>query len=321
MKALDSPVLISYQGSAAAFTPKADSTYVLAESIEDRSRHSALWEKRCENTMFASITEQSLSAFNAYVEGSESKYLLRSRQSLSLFVKRLRRHRVYLDITGLNHSTWAALLRMMLSSCIEVIVVYVEPRDYRPSGIPTEGTIFDLSERIQGVSPLPGFISLRQPRQEKTCFVPMLGFEGARFSYALEQVQPLPEKIVPIVGVPGFKAEYPFHAYLGNRTALTESQSWRNVRFAAANCPFSLFYLLREIHGEYAEHTLKLAPIGTKPHALGAVLYAISRAQLGPVELVYDHPIRKKGRTEGTGRLLAYDVWKLIQHFGFIEDD
>jgi hypothetical protein len=209
----------------------------------------------------------------------------------------------------------------MLHSDIEVSVVYVEPFDYKPSAIPTEGTIFDLSERIQGISPLPGFISLIERRPEKTCLVPMLGFEGARFAHVLEQVQPLGEKVVPIVGVPGFKPQYPFHAYLGNRTALSDSQSWRNVRFAAANCPFSLFYLLKEIHAEYEHHTLKLAPIGTKPHALGAVLYAISGERPGPVELVYDHPIRKRGRTKGTSRLLVYDVWKLTEYFGHVDND
>jgi hypothetical protein len=209
----------------------------------------------------------------------------------------------------------------MLSSDLEIVVVYVEPGDYKPSAIPTEGTIFDLSERIRGISPLAGFISLSEPREEEVCFVPMLGFEGARFAHLLECVQPLGEKVVPIIGVPGFRPEYPFHAYLGNRHALSESQSWRKIRFAAANCPFSVFYLLRGIHNEYKGHTLKLAPIGTKPHGLGAVLYAISENRVGPVELVYDHPVRKRGRTRGIDRLLAYDVWKLIKRFGHVNHD
>lgn len=316
MKATDYPILTSYWGDADKFAPRPQSAYVLGESGETRSLHSSAWEPRCEDIVFARIHKQSLSSFSAQIDYKEDDYLLRSQTQLSHFVKMLRNGRIYLDITGLDHSTWAPLLRVMLYSGYEVIVVYVEPGDYRPNAIPTEGTIFDLSERIQGISPLPGFVSLLEPREEKMCFVPMLGFEGARFAYLLESVQPLGEKIVPILGVPGFRPEYPFHAYLGNRHVLTQSQSWCNVRFAAANCPFSLFYLLRDIHNEYPEHTLKLAPIGTKPHALGAVLYAMCEQRVGPVEIVYDHPIRKKGRTEGTGRLLTYDVWKLFKHFG-----
>jgi hypothetical protein len=54
---------------------------------------------------------------------------------------------------------------------------------------------------------------------------------------------------------------------------------------------------------------LQIAPIGTKPHALGAVLFCLSRPR--SVELVYDHPIRKLGRTTGASRLLVYDVSSL----------
>jgi hypothetical protein len=50
--------------------------------------------------------------------------------------------------------------------------------------------------------------------------------------------------------------------------------------------------------------------IGTKPHALGAVLFSLMSGC--PTELVYDHPIRKPGRTDGTERLLVYHVSAII---------
>jgi hypothetical protein len=138
------------------------------------------------------------------------------------------------------------------------------------------------------------------------CFIPLLGFEGTRVAYLIEHVQPRNENIVPVIGVPGFSPEYPFAAYLGNRSALLETQSWKNVRYAIANCPFSLFYTIEDIAADRAGQLLKIAPIGTKPHALGAVMYAIVNPS--PVELVYDHPIRKKERTEGSARLLVYHL-------------
>jgi hypothetical protein len=55
---------------------------------------------------------------------------------------------------------------------------------------------------------------------------------------------------------------------------------------------------------------LKIAPIGTKPHALGAVLFCLSRPD--SVELVYDHPIRKANRTIGASRLLVYTISSLF---------
>jgi len=192
-----------------------------------------------------------------------------------------------------------------LESGRDIVVTYVEPREYRFSQGPTENEIFDLSEAIEGIAPLPGFTRLREPPYGEVCFIPLLGFEGTRFAYMIEQVQPPGENIVPIVGVPGFRPEYPFYTYHGNRFPLSQNHAWKNVRFAIANCPFSLFYLLDEIASERGGQFLKVAPIGTKPHALGAVIYSLAR---GSIELLYDFPIRKAKRTEGTARLLAYHI-------------
>jgi hypothetical protein len=60
------------------------------------------------------------------------------------------------------------------------------------------------------------------------------------------------------------------------------------------------------IASQHPLDVLKIATIGTKPHALGAVLFSL----LSPrsIELVYDHPIRKASRTEGSARVLLYEV-------------
>ena len=49
-----------------------------------------------------------------------------------------------------------------------------------------------------------------------------------------------------------------------------------------------------------------VAPIGTKPHALGAVLYYLDHSRT--VEVLYDHPVRKERRTLGTSRVCLYDL-------------
>ncbi len=51
---------------------------------------------------------------------------------------------------------------------------------------------------------------------------------------------------------------------------------------------------------------MKIAPIGTKPHAFGAVLNALSRPYA--TEIVYDNPVRARGRSEGQARVLVYGV-------------
>lgn len=299
------PLLTDIFEGLDSFVPRSESRYVYGSSPEERSLHSSAWEGRAKGVRFVAVTGQSSEEILCEEDGSSLQLALRSSRQLQGFLGRAER-RLYLDITGLAHHVWAPLLRAGLAACDEVVVVYVELGDYRYSAAPTDGEIFDLSERISGIAPLPGFAALSDGREEDTCFVPLLGFEGVRFSYLLEQVQPPGAKIVPIIGVPGFRPEYPFHTYHGNRLPLLDTLAWKKVRFALANCPFSLFYLLEDIASEYSPGVLKIAPIGTKPHALGAVLYNLASARR--VELVYDHPIRRAARTSGASRVLVYHV-------------
>ena len=188
-----------------------------------------------------------------------------------------------------------------------VEVVYAEPRSYSFSKTPTEAEIFDLSTQIRDIAPIPGFSSLKEPlNEESVVFVPLLGFEGRRLAYVFEKVQPPSNTTIPIIGVPGFRMEYPFYTYLGNRNILNIPKINNRVRYAVANSASDIFYQLNEISELYPKHLMKIAPIGTKPHALGAILFALNSKK--SVELIYDHPIRKERRTAGSGNILVYSV-------------
>lgn len=303
------PILTNVYETLAEFVPDENSCYLFGTSPEERSAHSLEWETRARNVRFIRIVDQNVDDFTVQIGEQTSRVPLRSERQLNALLNSLNARVLYLDITGLSHHVWAPLLRTALFTLPTVIGVYVEPGDYRFSATPTEGEIFDLSERIVGISPIPGFAALTEPEDDAVCFVPLLGFEGTRFAYLIEQVQPPGGKIVPVVGIPGFRIEYPFYTYHGNQPPLKETQAWRNVRFARANCPFSLFYLLQDIARDYPQDLLKIAPIGTKPHALGAVLFHLKSGRR--VEIVYDHPIRKATRTSGAARALVYHLSKL----------
>jgi hypothetical protein len=291
------------------FTPEDHSVYFFATSFEERSAHSPEWEARATDLTFVRLAAESDSDVVFEYEGQTVSVQLRSRVGLRDLCARFAGRVVYIDITGFGHHIWAPLLRAALNVSSDVRVVYVEPVDYTQSAAPTEGEIFDLSERITGIAPIPGFASLAPVDDESFHFVVLLGFEGTRMAYMLENVQPLGGNITPIVGAPGFRPEYPFYAYHGNKGALTQSRAWPAIRYVTANCPFSLFRALSQIAARTSEQ-LKVAPIGTKPHSLGAVLFAI--AEPTRVELVYDHPIRRDKRTMGASRALVYHVSRLI---------
>ncbi len=294
------------------FRPSRGSVYVSGCSVEDRSNHVSEWDETIEEVSFVGVlnTTASQIEYRTSSESTRSQLQLRSSKQIAGFWGAFESaNRIYIDVTGLRHHVWAALLRGALLTRKCVIAVYVEPGDYRPSLTPTDNEIFDLSERIEGISPLPGFARLRDSG-DNTCFIPLLGFEGTRTAYLISKLEPPGNKIVPVVGVPGFRPEHPFSAYIGNRNVLTTTKAWKKIRYAQANCPFDLYYNLEEIQKQYPGHVLKIAPIGTKPHAIGSVLYAIANPD--HVELVYDHPIRKAERTAGTGRLLTYNISSLV---------
>lgn len=295
------PLFTSQFDDATKIAPPPCSSYVFGLT-EERSAHVNSWRANARDVHLVEVQERD----SPFIEVSGSKLSLRRRDEVKSFLASLPHNILYIDITGLRHHVWAPLVAVGLETKRDLRVVYVEPINYKYSEHPVKGEIFDLSERINGIAPLPLFASLRQPRRGDVCLIPLIGFEGARLAFMIEQVDPPGGKIFPIVGVPGFRSEYPFHSYLGNQQKLEETRSWQNIRFSRANCPFQTFYVIDEIAKECEGSFVKIAPVGTKPHALGAVLYALASGH--QVELVYDNPKPKAGRTRGTDHFLIYNV-------------
>lgn len=306
----DLPVLTRTYDSPVDFAPNSGSAYICGRSAEERSEHHTSWSTSASDVRICEVLTEERDRITVSLGSQEQVTLsLRSQANLSGFWSRLSETDLYLDITGLRHSTWAALLRGLICDPRRVRVVYVEPIGYRMSPQPTENEIYDLSEKIEGIGPLPGFARLR--RDSATgLFVPLLGFEGTRFQHILNQIEPPGQKVFPIVGVPGFRAEYPFITYWANRTALRESQAWKKVRYAPANCPFCTLNVLSRMHQEHSSESLTMAPIGTKPQALAAVVYSLQYPS--KTEIVYDHPVRKARRTEGVSHLHVFEMTGLL---------
>jgi hypothetical protein len=211
---------------------------------------------------------------------------------------------VYLDITGLLHHVWAPILKTALQACSEVKVVYFEPERYKPHPSPSSTSQFDLSSGFRGVEPIPGFANLvGPPMDSKTLFVPFLGWEGPRARQVAMTLDPIPHTI-PIIGLPGFRVDYPQVTVASNQDFLAENFAGKNVRFANASCPFEAYSALVDIRRDNPGSYLYVAPLGTKPHAVGAVWFALEHPQ--DTELMYDHPIRPTDRTGGVGTAHVY---------------
>lgn len=291
-------------GDPKDFRPEEGSAYFYGHTDEERSSHLDAWTE--EGLTVPVLIEPYPDEIGVNTSGGAQRLSLYSRKHLDALWRGVG-DIVYVDITGLPHHVWAPLIAGALRAEKTLRVVYVEPGDYKRSRARYQ--LYDLSEERLGIRPLPGFASLF-PTYDDFTFVPLLGFEDARFSYVLNKVDPLADRVYPVVGVPGFRPEYPSETYRSNRRTLSDGPRGlytQNVRFADAACPFRLYYVLEDIAAVHSSSVIKVGLLGTKPHALGAVLFALANRMSG-VELVYDHPQRSGGRTRGTSRLLVYHL-------------
>ena len=139
-----------------------DSCYIYARSSEKRSEHPSLWEQKHDGCRFVEIVDQRPFNFSVTIDDSTQDIFIRSNAGLSQLIAQIDSTRLFVDITGLEHHVWASLLRAIIRDARPVSAVYVEPERYRYSSNPTEGRLFDLTDKFTEISSFPGFTRLNQ---------------------------------------------------------------------------------------------------------------------------------------------------------------
>ena len=180
---LGRPLFTTVLRTVAEFRPRPQCLYICGTTGEKRSEHIVAWEGACEGVTFARLLRADRTAVCMSLCAEEKRVALRSGRSIAQFLGSGEYSSFYLDVTGLPHHVWAPFLRGILRRQEPSFCIYVEPGDYQHSETPTEAAIFDLSDRIEGIAPLPGFVSFPRVAEEEPLFVPLLGFEGARFAF------------------------------------------------------------------------------------------------------------------------------------------
>lgn len=226
---------------------------------------------------------------------------------------------IYLDASGLHIKILSALIKqsvtLMADLGIKFYILYAEPKSYQFKRYCEEGQYHNWAGGgFNGISPLPGFGCIVSENNE-SILVPLLGFQGGRLAYILSQLDVDETKVFPVIGLSGYRPEYPFYSYFGNRQALIENNSWQNVQFAMAGSIVDALLQLNRIYEKNAkDRFMKIAPIGTKPHAIAAILMACLHPRT--TELVYDNPNKDKSRTDGVGIVSVTCVSDLIGSIG-----
>ena len=187
-------------------------------------------------------------------------------------------------------------------------IVYVEPgiysRPHRPGLLQRRD--FELSSEVPGYRAIPGTgLILRDRKPLRSVF--FLGYEEARLRRAFEELQMLSASKTSVTfGVPAYKAGWEMDAMANNISVIREQNIRGGVHFCSAENPFAVIELLSEVYdGLEGGERLVLAPIGTKPHGIGAALFAAVRSDVG---IIYDHPQRTKNRSSNVGHWHLFTV-------------
>gem|GEM_PF-362031 len=316
----DRPLFTDTYDSLSALCLEPNSTFFYGRSAEARSDLPDDWFLRNSSVTFVEFADQNDLEQIVTIGGpAGDRYGLRSEDERSRLINTTH-GTLYFDVTAINHATWAPLLKTAVGRGIQVYLLYQEPEDYRARSGSGDNKKFDLSEG-RTLGPLPGFerydplvgmitggITVREGR-----LVVAMGFEGDRFGYLINNQDFDQGKVIPVVGTPGFRIEFVAHALLGNQRPLREIDGHVSLRYVAAHCPFSFAYLLEDLLAEDVQGTLTVAPIGTKPHAVGAVLAALAAPER--IEIIYDHPLRKQDRSRGKGRTFVYAVSEFLHRW------
>lgn len=243
------------------------------------------------------------------IVGENNKISLHSTNQIGSFLSSYEFGVIYIEVTGLSCRVAAPLMKYAMDKHLEMRIVYAEPSAYRVNEFRKMGIHKDLCETVRGIAPLPGLTNLL-PHRESPLFVVLLGFEGGRFSQIIQDQNPDKDKITPVLGVPGYKINYPFISFWGNRNQIKNTGCWQNLRYAEANSIVDIFIMLNRLSYDSRNPEMVVAPIGTKPHAIGAILYSIKHPD--KVEIVYDNPKREVHRTDGIGKILMCNITKLF---------
>lgn len=186
-----------------------------------------------------------------------------------------------------------------------VDALYIEPRDYRKKS--TQIREFELSNDFYGFNAIPGFsLSVNSDNSDKVVF--FCGYESERINRAFEDLDLDGDNTQLVFGVPAFQAGWEINTFSNNILLLENRDISENFYYCGASNPIAAYEILLNIYrGLEADEKFFIAPLGTKPMSLGACLF-MTYADKEKVAILYDHPIKKLGRSSSLSRWNLYNI-------------
>jgi hypothetical protein len=221
--------------------------------------------------------------------------------NLGEYFKKFTGKKILVDATSTSVAELYLISKhVFLSKNIDFEIIYVEPEEY----IKSDDNEFLLSDSGRGFMD-NGIPSLTFPFDidEKKHVIFLLGYEGDRFADAIESFQLKSENISLIIGVPSFKLNWEKNSILGNLKVIVDNGLNDRFIYCGANNPSGVAREIEKIKSFGDVGQLFIVPIGTKPQAIGCIPAICQNTIEECSGLMWDHPIRKKGRTKGVSKI------------------
>ena len=222
-----------------------------------------------------------------------------------LFKEKIQGKSIVLEGTTLGFAELFCSIQALISlGQLNFQIFYIEPQTYSKGNSGPDS--FELSHEIVGYRPIPNaIVDLSSNSVEAGVF--FLGFEPERLERALEEYQMITSKEVKVVfGVPAFHPGWELNSLVPHLQCLSERGGF-DIAYCSANDPTAALDCLEDTRRSLSpDCRMFVAPIGTKPCGIAAAIFASLYPE--KVGLLYDHPQKKKKRTEGVGILHQYSV-------------
>lgn len=191
--------------------------------------------------------------------------------------------KIGIDISCFTKPYFFFLIKLLTQrfQILNLTTFYTEPKSYYfPRGI---FSAFHTSTGPLSIVEIPGY-SGQESRKSKRKLVLLLGFDGDLSKEINEDVSP--NETIVVNGFPSYTPKFKDISLIANEKLVSDHNI--EVMYASANNPYQTYNLLKSIKEKENEETfLNIAPLGTKPMALGACLFALHYPS---VRIIYPLP-------------------------------
>lgn len=188
-----------------------------------------------------------------------------------------------IDISCFTKPYFYYLIKLLKErfNVLNLVIYYTEPKSYFfPTGI---FSAFHTSTGSLSIREIPGYPG-QEGRGAKRILIILLGFDGDLSEEINEDVSP--DETIVVNGFPSYSPKFKDISLIANEKLVSDQEI--KVEYARANNPFEVYNLLESIKdGAEGETFINVAPLGTKPMALGACLFALHHPD---VRIVYPLP-------------------------------